>query len=433
MIGNKNNIDSIKQWLDTFETSQYSNLLIVGPHGTCKTTISKLLFKEYNYFAQFLNFNEIKNNNKIKDYINVLLKGKDISKWMNGILESKRALIIDEIESITSTIEKNAIIELNKDNHKHKKLPIIFIANDQHSKSINKLKKNSLYIEFNLLNNDECSELFDLIVKNENINIKDNNIKNNIIDHSQGDPRKLITTLQNLYNMNHNNEINEEILHNNLSITKKKDVSISLFDSTQILLSTFLGIEKTIIMYENEKTNLPLMIHDHYIDEITTNFKNNKDKLQSIKKISDALSYGDYVEYHIYNSQTWDLQDIHGYFTCVSTSFHLNTKEKYNKQIELSFTEDLSKTSIRNINRKNIINIKSKFENANIYDYIYMNQIVKTLINNNQIKYCADILKEYNITTNNINTLIKIDKIRYSKNSELTSKNKKEFDANLNK
>lgn len=431
IIGNSLAITQIKSWLLNYENKSDYNLLITGSHGTGKTTIIQLILEDMGFNIRFLKFSEIKNNKQIDDYINVLLEGKNICKLMNGIKYKKYAIIIDDIGSITSTIEKNSLSDLSKKNFKYKQLPIIFISNNQHNKLLNKLRKNSVEVQFKILSNSESEKIFDLITTNEHMNIKNNIIKTKIINHAQGDSRRLITILQNLYNMIGNKEVTEQILEDFLIISQRKNIEIELFPATEMLFNKFMNINDILIMYETEKTNLPLMIHNHYFTEVLTNFK-KQDKLKIIKQISESLSVGDYVEYNIYNNQEWDMQEIHGYYTCVAASYYLNSVPKTYKSIELKFAQDLSQTSIRNINRKNISNIKPKFDNASIEDYIYMNQIVKHLIKKNKIKECANILKNYDITASNINTLIKIDKIKHTKNLELSSKNKKEFNKYLN-
>lgn len=428
IIGNNENMCKIKEWLKTFGKNEYSNLLLIGPHGSGKTYISNIILKEFGYNINFINFNNI-THIQIKDYINTLIKGNDISLYINKGTSIKQSLIIDEIETITSTIEKKVVLELNKYNHLHKVLPIIFVANTQHNKIITKLKKYSLCIDLTNLNYDESDILLDKIIKCEHMTIA-LDAKKQIIEYAQGDSRRLIQILQMLYNMYGTMNITVDIINNFLLIIQKKDINIGLYESTQLLLNKFLGMDQTNILYDVEKTNLSLMMHDHYLYVILLNFSNNN-KIKVLKKISDSISYSDTIEHYVYNAQMWDLQYIHGYFSCTTVSYYLNSVNKKSNKISLKFTEDLSKTSIRNINRKNITNIKSKFENANIYDYIYMNHIVKSLINNNKLEECANLLSDYNVSINNINTLIKIDKIKHSKNAELTSKNKKIFNNYL--
>jgi hypothetical protein len=94
--------------------------------------------------------------------------------------------------------------------------------------------------------------------------------------------------------------------------------------------------------------------------------------------------------------------------------------------IELVFTTDLNKTSIKKINKKNINNTNRCFDNMNIFDYIYINKIIRELINQEKIEECVKLMIGYNIKLEHIESLLKIDKIKNTKTS-LTSKQKKKF------
>ena len=50
-----------------------------------------------------------------------------------------------------------------------------------------------------------------------------------------------------------------------------------------------------------------------------------------------------------------------------------------------------------------------------IQDYIYINQIIRNLINDGEISKCIDLFKGYNIELSNIETLLKVDKIELIK------------------
>ncbi|AYV82145.1 MAG: replication factor C large subunit, partial [Homavirus sp.] len=108
---------------------------------------------------------------------------------------------------------------------------------------------------------------------------------------------------------------------------------------------------------------------------------------------------------------------------------------------KLKFTTDLNKTSIKKINKKNINNTNKCFKDMNIFDYIYINKIIRKLIENGNIKECVEILKEYDIKLEHIESLLKIDKIETTKSiglkkseklkTNLSSKQKKEFSKYL--
>ena len=147
-----------------------------------------------------------------------------------------------------------------------------------------------------------------------------------------------------------------------------------------------------------------------------------------MKYVTNAISEGDVVETNIYTDQNWYLQNIHGFYTCAETSHHINkyNKKKTNHYYQLGFSSDLNKTSLKNINRKNITGLQSILPHKSINDIIYVNKLIYNLIANNKLDIVYDKVKLYNFTIKNIEVSIKIDKtIQSRKKLVLTSKNKK--------
>ena len=48
--------------------------------------------------------------------------------------------------------------------------------------------------------------------------------------------------------------------------------------------------------------------------------------IDSLIEISNSISIGDNIETSIYTDQNWYLQNIHGFFTCINTSYYINKK-----------------------------------------------------------------------------------------------------------
>jgi hypothetical protein len=179
-----------------------------------------------------------------------------------------------------------------------------------------------------------------------------------------------------------------------------------------------------------EKVILPLMMHQNYQKYLIgckSNPKNkNKDILGLATDIAESISTGDIIENYIYSEQNWDMQDVHCFYTCINPSFKLSSINiddnvardlKYN----LDFPNDLNRTSIKKINKRNIINSNVYLKNMDINDFMYANTLTKRLIEDKKIEDCAKMYKSYGAKAETITSVLKIDKIDVDKNQYPTN------------
>ena len=418
-----------------YNTNNYSCIIVVGPHGVGKTMAVNVVLKSMGWDA--IRFDS-RGNKKVKEYIETLTSGCNILNFIEHKNPQKKAIIIDEIEAITSTNEKSQIIALQKNNDLNWNCPIIFISNNKHNKFLSDIKKNSYQISFSMPRKQKMIDFVDKIITKENIRIDDFYTKNCIINHAQGDIRRIIFILKDLKCIFCNKMIDINLADEYFQMSKKKDIDTGLFSATSGLLYNYKSIDNCMSYYEMEKVILPLMVHQHYVNKVLSNTEDEEHQFETINKIVESLSIGDVIENYIYGDQNWNIQDVHGFFTCVATS-NLMCKGMDNNitQIPLKFTIDLNKTSIQKINKKNINKANECFKNANIFpytisDYIYLNKIVRKIIQDGDIKGCVKLLKSYNIGLETIASLLKIDKIKDTK-TNLTSRQAKEFEKYLEK
>ena len=152
VIGNKNQINKIKNWLHDikYNDSDKMTLIISGNHGIGKTLIMQYILEEYNYNNKIIYPYDIKNYRNSDDF-------KSFYNYDNSILNrlskknNKIALVFTEMENITLKSDKKFVIDINKKNNKKKKFPLIFICNNKHSKLIDDIAKNKNCTKIDLL------------------------------------------------------------------------------------------------------------------------------------------------------------------------------------------------------------------------------------------------------------------------------------------
>ena len=430
IIGNANQISQLVTWLKKLPTIKNQGIIISGNQGLGKTLTIKLVLEEYGYLVRIINPNEIKDHriyddfNDYYNFINSIYSKIQFSDYKNN----KLALVFDETENITLTSEKKYIIDIYKENNKRKSFPLIFISNNQHSKLLNDLKKGCMEIIFTNPTIDELKELIKTICLKENISFESEHLINKLICFSQNDIRRLINLLQELSFHITNGIITENNINEFIQKSREKNIDVGLYDSTEKILNNYLDYDTIIKLYESEKVLLPLMIHENYLKK---NLNNSKDSwaniIHNIVKISDSISRGDNIETSIYTDQNWYLQNIHGFYTCINPSFWINkTNSNYKiKHEDIKFSSDLNKTSLKNINRKNIVNLLKVINNKSNQEILMLNKICNHLIQTNKEGELIKILNGYNknISIKEIELCLKIDKTTIF--NTLASKDKK--------
>lgn len=401
-----------------------STLMLIGGHGCGKTSTINVILKHYGYVPIKLDLSNIKNKN-LDEFLTQLASSSKLLN-INDKNKTKYAIVMDGIEATTATNEKNNMLNIQKINNESWICPMVIISNGSHHKLSTKLKSGSTIIYMENISDDDMQKILTNISKKEKLKYKNQQVVNSIIEHSQGDIRRLLTILQEISSDNKNKCITMEIVDKYCSKSKKKNVDIHLFDTTLNLLYNFENINKCLKYYETNKVLLPAMIHEKYLNAVVSHVP-QKYKAKVMDEIVTSISDGDIIENYIYGYQIWEMQKIHGYYSCVAPSYYLSQYiPKSNYDMERIFAKDLNKTTIKSINEKNICNSNKCFKHMNIQDYIYINKIIKHLLNIGDIEQCVEIMHGYGAKISHLESLLKIDKI-VDKKTEISAKNKKEL------
>jgi DNA polymerase III delta prime subunit len=393
-IGNSVAVSKIRKWLADFPNSSPS-YIIIGSIGVGKTILSKLLLKEAGYdYIYYASSDE---------------KKDDIYETVINNPKKKIGVIIDDTNRINLTNEKKNIINLFLLNEIKKKFPIILISNLTHSKFINKLvqKKYCPEIKFELPGETSLKTIINKICLGEDLTIN-GEVINKIIEYSQKDIRKCILILEDLY-LTFGNSIDDSKFRVYRTYTQRKDIDCGLLISNKNLMDNYKSIQASLKMYDKEKVLLPLMLFENYPLAVDNKMLAPKDKIDMISNVTNSLSIGDVIETNIYSDQNWYLQDTHGFFSCVKPSFDMISKNN-SKFYNLNFSYDLNSVSIKNINRKNFVNIRNHLINFNNNDILYLHKIYKYQIKNKKTDKLNKLLTTYKITIKNITSINNIDK-----------------------
>lgn len=412
---------------------QHSCMLAIGKHGVGKTCTILNTLKQMGCTVQNINVSEKctvkaksgkistkdtsnkKANKSLEKLIDSVVNGINICDNLNDTIKENKVIVIDEIESINSQLEKNFVLALLKKNELFWHCPVIFISDGKHSRLSTIIKKNSNIVYFNEPSNENLMKLLVKVYTAEELYFEDEKVANKIIAGSQKDYRKLLQIVEDLKISYDKKKITNEFIDNYFELCKAKDLDLDIYRVATDMILSYRNINETLRLYESEKVTIPLMLHQNYIKCINTYHKNPNDKFDLINTIANSMAMGDVLEDYIYSDQNWDMQEIHGFLTCVFPSYVMSNEKLTNDNMwlmnSLKYPADFNKTSIKYINKKNVTNSNVYLKNMEIDDFIMANKLIKNLLKDGKIAECAEIFNAYGATSDNIESMLKINKI----------------------
>ena len=468
IVDNKSQIILIENFMKKFKDDEIDpekisspTLIITGPNGVGKTLTVDLILEKYGFSKIVPDMSNVSISRKtkkkkaalkdttmssktIKTYY-LSLQSKKYTLTSDELKKRKIVAVFDDVSNISNPKEKEAIKSIVKLNSRLKKIPIIIISNTKHSKTMNELKKmvagstkksgteDINEVIFTLPNYAIVEKFVKTICKKEGLNIiqntdDDDDIYYSIIDHSQYDIRRLLNILEELKLIYGKEKIDYEKFKEYSMTSKTKDLDPGIYEATRILLNDYRGVDYSLGLYAQERATVPLMVHQNYPMNIRKQYAkmDSKNKIDIMFNISKCISDADYVDGIIYANQSWSLQPVHGFYSCVMPSFLINSAPKKSKIIEnYEYTKDYNKTSIKKINNKVIKKAQENpfLKNLSIPDFLYISAITKTLCSRKDYEKIGELFEPYGITATEIESIIKIDKVMKTKNN-LTGKQK---------
>lgn len=401
------------------DDSQHSCLMVTGEHGVGKTCTVHAVLKNLGFEIQTINLSNIESNKTVMDHIKKITIGSNIFDKFNEETNIKKAVVIDEIESANSPVEKSYIVALLKANEENWYFPIIFISNGKHSPLNSTLKTYSNNVSFSQPDRSELMILLSKVAKSENMRFENIETGYLLVDHSQNDFRRLVSSLQDIKTKYVKPIVTLEDMTKYVTISKTKDINVDIFRAVVQMMIKYKNVGQCLKMYEKEKVIIPLVMHQNYIKTIVENHPKGQSQFSLVNNIAKSLAFGDLVENYIYSDQNWDMQEVHGILACAEPA-HKIYSEKINVNIEslrnsFEFPYDLNRTSIKKINKKNIINSNQCLKNLEIKDFIFANKLICQLIEDNKIDEIAELFEGYNAKVENVDSILKIDKITDTK------------------
>ncbi|EAY10517.1 differentiation specific element binding protein, putative [Trichomonas vaginalis G3] len=296
LIGNKDLIEKIDNWLITFSKQDKKAVLISGPPGIGKTSTALLLAKSRGYHVVEYNASDVRNKAAIEDIAKTLFNGKTLYSFTQQNTNNKQhAIIFDEIDGM-STGDRGGVQALAQFIEKST-FPIFCICNDRQSEKLKPILKYVLDIQFSAPDKKEMIQRVFEISKQEGIKIDRKNLFA-AIDKSGGDMRSALNALQ-LWSSNCGNAHEK---------TADEYATMDGFEAAK-KLCTEKDFEKRISLFMVDYYKCPDFIHD--VLTFNGNMKQYADAL-------DSMSDGDTVQTILNQDQNYDLLIPMGIIGCVT-------------------------------------------------------------------------------------------------------------------
>jgi replication factor C large subunit len=185
MIGNEEAKESFVNWLGKWIKGT-KPLLLVGPSGIGKTTMSVLGAKQFNYDLISLNASDIRTKQRIREVLNPVMG--------NTTVIGKPMIFVDEVDGIHGRSDYGGV-EALIDILKEPTIPIVLAANSESSAKMKDIKKVTTTIKMRPIPPRLMRFYLEEILKREGSSLKIGSIIKLVLG-SRGDIRSMLNSAQ---------------------------------------------------------------------------------------------------------------------------------------------------------------------------------------------------------------------------------------------
>jgi len=277
MVGNEESRSKIIEWFTKWKKGT-KPLLLVGPPGIGKTTISYLIAKQFGYDLIGLNASDVRSKSRINEILSPVLS--------NVTILGSPMIFVDEVDGIHGRGDfggAEALIQILKE----PTVPIILAANSDGSDKMKSIKKVVKTITFKPIPPRLLRIYLENILKKEASKLSPG-LLIKVIENSQGDIRSMINLAQSLVT-----GFNPQ--------TEKSFESINVEDGINAFFKANSSVEARGVLYAMQID--PRQKIDAFYSSIITSKLDNK----TLAKYLEIISRADILYGKIMKTQNWRL------------------------------------------------------------------------------------------------------------------------------
>jgi len=314
-VGNKNAVETVIKNLGK------KPLLLFGPPGVGKSSLCRVIAKEFNYELYELNASDRRDMESLE-------KTVMLSASQQSLFGKKKLIVIDEVDGLSGKNDFGAISKLTE-LIKVCRYPLVFIAQDAYDPKLRALREKCLVIPFSKIPYTSILKRLKEICEREGLKY-DERILKTIAQRSNGDLRAAIMDLESLIQGNSLLKTTESLGY--------RDVEKNVFDSLRILLKT-----KRVDVAKGILDSIDMLPQDFFwwVEEnVIREYSNPKDRAKAL----EILSKADMVQRWITKRQAWNL--LRFFSDLITVNIALAKEEKYGGFTKYAFPFFLRKMSI---------------------------------------------------------------------------------------
>jgi len=323
--GQDSAVQELKDFFNNFPKKKA--IILNGPVGTGKTSMTLALAEEYDLELFELNASDLRN----KSSLEAVLKP---SSQQKSLFQKGKLILMDEADGITGS-DRGGVAELVRI-IAQSSFPIIITANDIWQKKFSPLRQKCKIINLKELTESVVKEIITTTLQKENKTVSQEVI-DIIAKKARGDVRAALNDLESSLSVDEQDFIRE------ISEREKKE------DIFGVLKKVFQSPTDQSIVRVYDNTHMDLGEIALWIEEnIPLEYKG-----EALVKAYDALSKADIFKGRIYRQQYWRFLVYQNFF--LSAGISASTKLKYDK-----FTKYQKPSRILKIWLSNVKNAKRK-------------------------------------------------------------------------